>query len=159
MLTSEEKKTLKYYDKHAEEWSKDRSPLTSSFWDQDVEKFHHFLPKGKIIEIGSGSGREASRLIALKYDYIGTDLSKGLLGYAKKNNPKGKFLLKNVYDLDFPANFFDGFWTSATLLHIPKSKIEIALKSINRILKQGAVGFISIKENKGISESEEEKTG
>ena len=159
LFTKREEKTIRYYNKHAREWAEERNPKHKSFWDGDVKRFNELISKGKIIEIGSGSGREANRLIALGYDYLGTDVSKGLLRVAKENNPNGKFLLKNDYDLDFLPESFDGFWSSATLLHVPKSRIRRVLKNIKRILKHVAIGFISLKENKSESESIEEKTG
>src|SRR5690606_36697645 len=51
--------------------------------------------------------------------------------------------------LDFPNEKFDGFWTAATLMHIPKSRIDEALQSIKNVLKDDAVGFISLKEGEG----------
>lgn len=158
MLTLEEKKTVEYYDSHADEWSSQRKPSDPSFWDKDIEKFNKLLSKGKIIEIGSGSGREAQRFIKLGYSYIGTDISKELLKIAQQNNPNGKFIESSIYDLSFQKNSFDGFWCCATLLHIPKSKIDEAFKKINEILKKGAIGFISIKESRSRNESKNEKS-
>lgn len=159
MLTEEEKKTLAYYNTHAEEWSSERDPYTTSFWEGDIEKFHSLLPSGKIFEIGSGSGREASRFISLGYDYIGTDISEGLLHFARKNNPGGKFLLETVYRLGLPSGSFDGFWTSATLIHVPKSRILEALEKIRGIVKPDGIGFISLKEGRGEDMTLEASTG
>lgn len=104
------------------------------------------MPKGKIIEIGSGGGRDAQMLISMGYDYIGTDVSQTLLEVAQENNPGARFVYQSVYELNFPNEKFDGFWTAATLLHIPKSRIDEALQSIKNVLKDDAVGFISLKE-------------
>lgn len=114
-----------------------------------MKRFRELLPKGKVLEIGSGTGKDASALIALGYDYIGTDASIGLLEIARKRNPGATFKLVKVHDLNFPNSKFDGFWTAATLLHIPKDKIDKALLSIKSVIKPEAVGFISIKAGKG----------
>lgn len=42
------------------------------------------MPAGKILEVGSGGGRDAKDLIEMGYEYIGIDISKGLLEEAKK---------------------------------------------------------------------------
>lgn len=63
--------------------------------------------------------------------------------------------------MDYPESSFDGFWTSATLLHIPKSRIDEALRSIHRVVRPERVGFISIKKGEGekIEVDEPQMTG
>jgi ubiquinone/menaquinone biosynthesis C-methylase UbiE len=156
-LTKDEQKTLDYYNSNAVQWSRERQPGSGSFWDIDLETFHQLLPKGKVLEIGCGSGREAAEFLKLGYEYVGTDMSSRFVEEAIKANPTGKFIQQNVYDLNFPQEYFDGFWTAATLLHIPKNRINEALQNINRVAKQGAIGFISLKEGEG--EKVEEETG
>ena len=146
-LTPQEQQTIDAYDQNAVAWAGSRNK--KGVWGNEKMKFYKYLPKGKIIEVGSGGGRDAKELIAHGYDYTGTDVSKELLEEAKKNNPEATFLLQSVYELDFPDETFDGFWASAVLLHIPKDRIEEALNSIYRILKPGAIGFISLKKGEG----------
>ncbi len=43
------------------------------------------------------------------------------------------------------------------MLHIPKNKVDEALKSIRRVVKQGGVGFVSMKQGEG--EREDTTTG
>jgi len=62
-----------------------------------------------------------------------------------------------VHDLDFPAGEFDGFWAAAVLLHIPKERIDEALKKIKKVVKPSGVGFISVKQGEG--EKTDEATG
>lgn len=143
-----EDQTTNYYDQHAGEWADKHD--TGNFWVVPMEKLKELLPEGKIIEIGSGGGRDAKFLVGTGYDYTGTDISSGLLEIAKKHNPNEEFLQQSVYDLDFEEPF-DGFWASAVLLHIPKDRIHEALKSINSVLRVGAIGFISLKEGDGES--------
>src|SRR3990172_7698795 len=120
-LTPKERETIRYYDKTASQWASQH--LTHKFWGR-MTTFYKLLPKGKVIEIGCGGGRDAKDYLIGRYDYVGTDASGGLLNEASKRNPNCKFLKRSVYDLDFPENSFDGFWASAVLLHIPKGKIN-----------------------------------
>lgn len=145
-LTKDEEATKQNYDKIASIWVPHH--LTPKFWGDELDKFHKHLPKGRILEIGCGGGRDARELTELGYDYIGTDVSTGLLAEARKNNPGVRFEEKSVYDLDFTEKF-DGFWCAAVLLHIPKKRIDEALKAIKRNVKIGGVGFIAIKEGDG----------
>lgn len=151
-LTSKEEETVNTYNKNAAEWA--AKHFTKGFWKDELNKFYSLLPFGKILEIGSGGGRDAKELIEFGYDYVGTDVSEGLLKEARKVCHGSVFLKKSIYEFDFPRNYFDGFWTSATLLHIPKDRIDEALKKIHFVVKPEGVGFISIK--KGIGEKIEE---
>ncbi len=155
-LTDKEQKTVAYYDRSGEEWAAAHAS-ESSWWLAEMQKFRAMLPSGKVLEIGSGAGKDAQALIQMGYQYVGTDASKGLIKLAQKRNTDAKFENKSVFDLDYPENFFDGFWTAATLLHIPKNKVDEALKSIRRVVKQGGVGFVSMKQGEG--EREDTTTG
>lgn len=150
-------KTINFYDQNAEKWRNGCINKEGSFRDMSVAKLKEFLPEGKILEIGSGPGIDAEKLVKAGFDYIGTDASEGFIELAKKLNPNINFIKMAVEELDFPKNNFDGFWTSATLLHIPKNRINIILNKIREVCKTGAIGFISLK--MGETEGEEKETG
>ena len=145
-LTPEETLTLATYNRQAERWSSNHS--NSNFWEDEIAHFKDHLPAGRILEIGAGGGRDAKVLIDAGYEYLGTDISEGLLAQARLNNPGVSFEQVSVYDLDY-EELFDGFWCSAVLLHIPRDRIDKALQAIHRNMKKGAVGFIAIKEGQG----------
>jgi SAM-dependent methyltransferase len=145
-LLPEEEVTKQTYDKYAAVWAKKYGD--SGFYEKEFIKFHQLLPAGRVIDIGSGSGRDAEALIGLGYDYTGTDISGELLKIARKRMPRYKFIEQSVYELDFPDKF-DGFWCTATLLHIPRQRTDEALQKIKSILRPGAIGFITIKDGKG----------
>jgi SAM-dependent methyltransferase len=145
-LTKEEKITLDTYNRLAKSWSEGH--LTYDSWQEDIGEFRKLLPKGRIIEIGCGGGRDAKRLVEAGYDYLGTDISSGLLAEAKKNCPAAEFEQVSLYDLDYEDKF-DGFWCSGVLLHVPRPRINEALEAINKSLKPGAGGFIAIKQGAG----------
>lgn len=153
-LTSKERLTIATYDRRAENWSS--SHATASFWGEEMARFKELLPGGRILEIGAGGGRDAKELVEAGYNYLGTDISKGLIEQARKNNIGVSFEEVSVYDLDYEESF-DGFWCSAVLLHIPRDRIQKAMQSINKNMKRGAIGFIAIKEGEGESLEADEK--
>lgn len=153
MLTPEERITSDTYDREARRWSSEH--MTAGFWSEEMTKLHQILPRGRILEIGAGSGRDARELTDLGYDYVGTDISKGLLAQARINNPGLTFMQKSVYELDYNKEF-DGFWCAAVLLHIPRTRTQEALSNIRRAMKPSAVGFIAIKEGEGEGLEEDE---
>jgi SAM-dependent methyltransferase len=145
-LTEDEKATKSSYDGHAKDWAKYFDDAGG--WPKQLAKFKELLPKGKVLEIGAGTGRDAKDLISLGYEYVGTDISDELLKVARSRMPNQIFIQQSVYDLS-ASDKFDGFWASAMLLHIPKSRINDALQQIKSVLKPNAIGFISIKDGDG----------
>jgi ubiquinone/menaquinone biosynthesis C-methylase UbiE len=144
MLTVEEQVTLDTYNNIAPQWVSKNYVL--DFWSKEYKTFQEFLPSGKIIDLGCGGGRDSVWFTKNGYEYIGVDISEGMIAEARKRHPKAEFLQQSLYNLDFPKNSFDGFWSACSLLHIPKDRIGTVLNNIKQILKPGAVGFISIKQ-------------
>ncbi len=144
-FSQNEQATIASYDDHAEQWVSDHN--TPGYWGQWMDTFRSYLHAGKILEIGAGGGRDAKELLVQGYEYVGIDVSRGLLEIARRELPHVPFLHQSVYDLDFPDDSFDGFWSAATLLHVPKSKIDRALSEIHRVVKNNGIGFISLKKN------------
>jgi len=148
MSIPEEKITKESYNKIACQWSAKNGAVT--IWDKEIKMFFKLLGKGSILEIGSGCGRDAEIFIKAGYKYTGVDISSSLINIAQKRVPEAIFLEQSVYELNFPKGTrFDGFWASATLLHIPKTRISEALRKIKKFIKNGGIGFISIKEGSG----------
>jgi SAM-dependent methyltransferase len=145
-LTAEEQITVDAYNQHAHDWASKHK--TTDFWLTECTAFKELLPSGSVLEIGCGGGRDA-QLLAPNYSYTGADISEGLLKEFKKNHPAVPCVLSDVYNLPFRPGYFDGFWASAVLLHIPKTRIEEALLSLRSSLKQNAIGFISLKRGQG----------
>jgi len=147
-LSEAEQATVDSYNRNAEHWSSLHSTPGGSFL--EMRTLRTELPKGaKILDIGSGSGRHARELTSLGFDYTGIDISEGLLEEARKRNPDAKFLKMSMYDLDFLPDTFDGFWAIASLLHIPKARIDEVLQGIRRVVKTDGIGIIKVKSGEG----------
>lgn len=56
-LTLQEQQTLNSYNKYGKQWA--ASHLDFDFWAPELRRFKKYLPKGRILEIGSGGGRDA----------------------------------------------------------------------------------------------------
>lgn len=137
------------YDKIAKDYSKANY---QTFWKKEFPVFKKMLKGRKVVDLGCGAGRDAEVFVKNKFDYLGTDISKGMIAIAKKRVPKGQFLVMDLYKLKLPKESFDGFWAAASLLHIPKSRAGKVLGSIRELLKKNGVGFISLKQKKHLEE-------
>lgn len=134
---------IKTYDRIAQDFASTRTP---AFYDEEFKTFQKLLPKGKIIDIACGSGRDTKYFMTEGHEYVGIDGSKEMLKIAKNNNPDAKFQQMDFQHLDFPDKYFDGFWAATAYLHLPKKDLGAALKELARVTSPKAIGLISMKE-------------
>ena len=135
--------TKKTYQKIAPEFA--QRHFNSKFWLPEYRIFKKLIKGKKVLDVGCGPGRDAKFFVKNKFDYLGVDYSPAMIRVAKRRVPKGKFKVMDMTRLRFPEKSFDGFWAAASLLHIPKSKTSVVLKSFWKILKPGGIGFVSLK--------------
>ncbi len=131
------------YNKIASHYNKTHSV---HFWVDELPIFEKYLNKGLIVDLGCGAGRDTEILKQRGYDCVGVDISPGMLSEARDKVPDVMFREMDLSNLDFEDNTFDGFWASASLLHIPKNEVLKALVEFKRVIKEGGIGFISVKE-------------
>jgi len=143
--TKTEQLTIQNYNSFADLYA---AGMTQDFWLPELKKFTQYLPaavRTEILEIGSGSGREAEYFANKGYQYLGSDVSTALLKLAQKRNPQLAFKNLTVYELKtLGKKRFAGFWAAASLLHLPKYRIASALKNLHFVTKNNGMGFISL---------------
>jgi ubiquinone/menaquinone biosynthesis C-methylase UbiE len=159
ILSKKERQATDWYNQNGELWASQRKkPSEPSFWAEEYEYFKRLRKnQGNLLEIGSGSGREASDWMRMGYEYTGIDTSIVLLKIAQQNEPAGRYFHTSIYEMPFAPSSFDAFSSWAMLPHIPKERIGIALDAIRRVLKAGALGFVAMRE--GEEEKQESETG
>jgi SAM-dependent methyltransferase len=99
-------------------------------------------PPFKILDFGSGPGRDLIRFKELGHEPTGLD---GSLEFCKmsKNLVDAPILHQRFDQLDLPELFFDGIFANASLFHIPRAILPQALSALNRALKPRGVLFCS----------------
>jgi ubiquinone/menaquinone biosynthesis C-methylase UbiE len=148
-MQNETQLTIDAYNKIAQNFS-DTHP--NSIYDVEFEKFRSLIDGTKILEIGCGIGRDAEFFVKNGFNYIGIDASEEMLKIATKRMPSGVFKQMDFYKLEFPDDAFDGFWAAASFLHVPKKDVGKLITEAKRVIRPGGIGFISVKERKGIDE-------
>ncbi len=145
------RRTIASYNRVAPAYG--RSNDTPTFWKKEFDLFTRYLRGSAVLEIGCGGGRDAALFLRKKYRYLGIDASRGLLKVAKQKNPGGTFRQMDLFRMTFPTSSFDGVWTMATLLHVPKRRVAKVLRSVHRLLQPDGVFAVSVKEKKGVDEA------
>ena len=87
-MNDHKKQTKKTYDTIARGYSAARF---DHFWVEEFERYAALLAGRKVIDIGCGAGRDAAVFVERGYDYIGVDLSEGMLKVAAERAPTGTF--------------------------------------------------------------------
>ena len=109
------------------------------------EKFLSKLPitKGKILDLGCGSGRDSKHFKELGFEVVALDLSEELAKKASEYIGQ-KVIVQDMRDLEF-ENEFIGVWACASILHLPVEDIEIVFKKVFKSLKKGGIFYLSFK--------------
>jgi ubiquinone/menaquinone biosynthesis C-methylase UbiE len=138
--------TIDTYNKTAKEYAENVRGLIPTI---EFEKFVKYVPSGNILDIGCGSGVGARNLQERGLQVYGIDLSKELLRVSEKESPNSKFYKMDMRKLKFKDNYFDGIWQMASLIHLEKKDIPIALSEANRVLKFKGIIYVPVKMGEG----------
>ncbi len=134
------------YNKIAGDYSKDHE---NDSWDNDfLDFFSEALFQGaRVLDLGCGPGVETKKLSMKGFDVQGFDLSEGLLQIAREKLPFATFLQGDMLKrFPYADNFFDGVFAKASLLHVPKEKMDGVFDEIYRILKPNGILHIAVKQ-------------
>ena len=95
----------------------------------------------KILDVATGTGRQAFAFAKRGYDVTGIDLSEGMLKVASKKNKYGnlKFEVADAADLPFEDESFDVSCVSFALHDMPPTIREKVLKQMVRVTKRGGM--------------------
>lgn len=115
-------------------------------WKQvELDKFITYskqISEFKLLDMGAGSGIYAEYFKNQGLNVNCIDISEGMINLCNKKGLKAEVM--DFYDLRYEDSSFDGVWSLNTLLHVPKSSIEIVLKEVKRVLKEGGVFYLGI---------------
>lgn len=140
------KKTIDTYNALADRYTDHRKGLVM----QDlIDRLVGLMSGNELLEIGSGPGRDAKVFVEKGLTVTGIDLSEKLIEIARVAVPAATFIVGDTLELPFEDNSFDGIWSAATLHHLKKEDMPIALHEVRRVLKIGAPAFISVKSGQG----------
>src|SRR3989344_1095794 len=113
----------KFQNKNAESYSCKRE--SDFIWEVPEKMFlikKKYFGKGSVvIDMGCGPAISVRNIISgdiLKNcNYIGVDISKNMLKYAKQNIPFGKFIQGDIEEIDFNKNYADVILSLGALHH------------------------------------------
>lgn len=103
----------------------------------------HLLQGTHILDAGCGSGRDSKYFLDNNYKVSAIDASIEMVKAAKKLT---NIDVKQIYFQDIEEiNLYDGIWSCASLLHVPKDKIDEVFKKFINALKTNGIWYMSFK--------------
>ncbi|EET47695.1 bifunctional 2-polyprenyl-6-hydroxyphenol methylase/3-demethylubiquinol 3-O-methyltransferase UbiG [Thalassobium sp. R2A62] len=143
--------TVKYYDDNADVFVAQtvKADVTGLY-----VPFLSKLPKrARILDAGSGSGRDTKAFRDMGHDVVAIDASKEMVEATRRlsNGPAIHSTFLGYSDGDQ----FDGIWACASLLHVPSTDLPKTLNHLSGLLNDSGWMFASFK----IGESEQIRNG
>ncbi|KKW47999.1 MAG: hypothetical protein UY99_C0018G0015 [Parcubacteria group bacterium GW2011_GWA1_59_11] len=139
IIRNMDERTVRAYDKLAREYDEE----TTDFWDkfpQDFLRGFAKLAQGRVLNVGSGPGRDGLLLKELGLDVVCLDASEAMVKMCRERGLQA--VRADFGKLPFADGSFDGVWAYTSLLHAKKSEVGKAMNEISRVLKEkGALGL------------------
>ncbi len=136
------KKINSLIDYDAEKYWEDRADIWNAVEGSQKDSQEEYIIKNEIeksgaktvLDLGCGNGRWAD-ILSENRDYIGIDISKKLIVYAKKAHPDLKFEVGDVRTLDMTKKY-DLIFCYTTLLHLTPDEFKPAMERLSQIAKK-----------------------
>lgn len=133
--------TIQYYNENADSFFAGTVDVDMS---ELHKRFTSYLPVGAmILDGGCGSGRDSLAFLQQGFTVEAFDASEAMVAKASALTAL-EVQLKRFDQLD-EIERYDGVWTCASLLHVPKAELLESMKALAHSLKQGGVWYLSFK--------------
>jgi 2-polyprenyl-3-methyl-5-hydroxy-6-metoxy-1,4-benzoquinol methylase len=122
------------YNLCAQKYSTNRNLFKSQKYLEILKKL--IMKCANILDTGCGSGIPIDKyLLEQGFCVTGIDISREQIKLAKKNLSQGNFLVKDMAEVDFPANSFDAIVSFYSIFHIPREEHPALLKKLYNLMK------------------------
>ena len=128
-----------YYESNAERYA---AETISADMSEQYQRFLPLLKKGaKILDVGSGSGRDACYFQKQGYQVTALEPSKNLCREIRKVF-SGEIVCSEVQNYR-PTERYDGIWACASLIHLQEEEVLQFFEKIDQYLNDNGIIYIS----------------
>jgi SAM-dependent methyltransferase len=143
------KETVRAYDRDAVAYAARTAVLPRSVR-ADMESLATRLGSGaRVLEIGSGGGRDALLMEELGLVVRRTDITPGFVALLRGQGHACDLLDPLVDDLASPDGPYDAVWANASLLHVDRADLPTVLTRAADVVRPGGLLRASLKEGDG----------
>ena len=143
--------TVASYDAYADAYAAGMQEMPDAV-QRSIDAFAAALPAGaRVIEIGSGPGRDALALEAAGLSVRRTDITPAFVKMLRAGGFEADVVDPLTSDLTDPtrAEKYDGVWTSASLLHVRREDLPQVLSRLGDATRADGLLHLAVKEGDG----------
>lgn len=149
---STHQETVRSYDAVAAEYAAEAASMPK--WvATEIDAFVAALGgSGRVLEIGSGGGRDALELEKRGVSVTRTDISKGFVDLLRDGGFQADLLDPLVDDLadpKHPGMQFDGVWACACLIHVARDDFGTVLDRLTKATRRQGRLHVSVRDGDG----------
>jgi len=115
---------------------------------RDLDDFAGRVAGGRVLEIGSGPGRDARELEARGLVVRRTDITPAFVELMRADGFDADLLDPLVDDLGGP---WDGVWINAVLMHVAREEVPVLFARLHAATRAGGTMYLSLQEGDGAS--------
>lgn len=128
-----------YYESNAERYA---AETFSADMSEQYQRFLPLLKKGaKILDVGSGSGRDACYFKKQGYQVTALEPSKNLCREIRKVFP-GEIVCSDIQNYRSTERY-DGIWACASLIHLQEEEVLCFFEKIDLYLNDNGIVYVS----------------
>ena len=144
--------TVRSYDAVAAEYAAEAAAMPE--WvAKEIDAFASGLgASGRVLEIGSGGGRDALALEKRGLSIRCTDVSRGFVDLLRERGFEADLLdplTDDLVDPQRPGTAYDGIWACACLIHVSRQDLQIVLGRLAKATRTGGRLHASVREGDG----------
>ncbi|QZY30417.1 DinB family protein [Nocardioides coralli] len=142
--------TVASYDESAPAYVEQQEPVPASVRDV-MGGFVALLSSGaRVLEVGSGSGRDALELEARGVEVRRTDITPAFVRMLREAGHEADVLDPLTDDLAAPdGEPYDGVWAAASLLHVRREDLPDVMDNLASVTRSGGPLHLAVKEGDG----------
>lgn len=142
-----EERTVNTYNLRADEYDQQTAHFWEKFPNSVIVNFARGINRGKVLDVGSGPGRDGIILKNFGQEVICLDAAESMV---KLTHQKGfPSIQADFLQLPFSAKTFVGIWAYTSFIHIPKQQLPQALLETKRVLQDNGILGLGIIEGDG----------
>ena len=134
--------TIAAYDQYHDVYDREVVEFWNKFPPTTVQAFCDNLPGQQVLDLGSGSGRDALILRHHGLEVTCLDASEKMIEQTQRLGFKSR--KADFSDMQLPEQSFDGVWAYTSLIHVPPSEATQAIRDIVRTLRPNGVFLIGV---------------
>jgi 2-polyprenyl-3-methyl-5-hydroxy-6-metoxy-1,4-benzoquinol methylase len=149
---SQKRETIAAYDASAVEYAAETARLPDSIG-KEIARFAGLLGgSGRLLEIGSGGGRDARALEAHGLSVRRTDITPGFVEVLREQGFEADLLDPLTDELSDPQSGdgqYDAVWAQACLMHVHREDLPTVLIRLAEVTRPAGLLFLSVTEGDG----------